>query len=172
MSYIRLANGKRYKILDYSSRNRFTVIVGAEKIEDVMSDMTSENLSEICFFTDAGTLSGVFRNILMYSHTINGDHLTIFINDSDLCRHGLVLDNDNRILSAPVQRYAPVGAVIVDSLPDGDITGYRYVNGEYIYDPLPQPEPEPPAPTLEDRVGTLEATTDDMILLMAEMIGG
>ena len=27
-------------------------------------------------------------------------------------------------------------------------------------------------PTLEDRVGTLETTTDDMILLMAELIGG
>lgn len=29
-----------------------------------------------------------------------------------------------------------------------------------------------PTPTLEDRVGTLETTTDDMILLMAELIGG
>ena len=29
-----------------------------------------------------------------------------------------------------------------------------------------------PTPTLESRVETLETTTDDMILLMAEMIGG
>ena len=27
-------------------------------------------------------------------------------------------------------------------------------------------------PTLEDRVGTMETTTDDMILLMADLIGG
>ena len=29
-----------------------------------------------------------------------------------------------------------------------------------------------PSPTLEDRVETLETTTDDMILLMADLIGG
>ena len=29
-----------------------------------------------------------------------------------------------------------------------------------------------PTPTLEDRVDTLETTTDDMILLMADLIGG
>ena len=29
-----------------------------------------------------------------------------------------------------------------------------------------------PTPTLEDRVETLEAATDDMILLMADLIGG
>ena len=29
-----------------------------------------------------------------------------------------------------------------------------------------------PTPTLEDRVETLETTTDDMILLMADLIGG
>lgn len=31
---------------------------------------------------------------------------------------------------------------------------------------------EPEIPTLEDRVDTLETTTDDMILLMADIIGG
>lgn len=33
-------------------------------------------------------------------------------------------------------------------------------------------EMTPPEPTPEERLDTLEATTDDMILLMAELIGG
>ena len=54
----------------------------------------------------------------------------------------------------------------------GNIADYRYVDGQYVYDPLPDPEPEPDAPTLEERVEVLETTTDDMILLMADLIGG
>ena len=86
----------------------------------------------------------------------------------------LNLSEDNRILSAcivlPNVRYD--GMTVVDTLPDGNIADYRYVDVAYVYDPLPVPEPEPSAPTLEDRVDSLEATTDDMILLMAELIGG
>lgn len=86
----------------------------------------------------------------------------------------LCLYDDNRIHSAwkvlPNGNYD--GMPIVEELPEGDITDYRYVEGEFIYAPLPEPDPEPFAPTLGDRVESLEATTDDMILLMAEMIGG
>lgn len=86
----------------------------------------------------------------------------------------LCLYKDNRIHSAwkvlPNGNYD--GMPIVDNLPDGDITDYLYLDGDYVYDPLPVAEPEPPVPTLESRVETLETTTDDMILLMAELIGG
>ena len=34
--------------------------------------------------------------------------------------------------------YAPADAVIVDALPEGDISDYRYAAGEFIHDPLPQ----------------------------------
>ena len=35
-----------------------------------------------------------------------------------------------------------------------------------------QAETPDPEPTVEERVSTLESTTDDMILLMADLIGG
>lgn len=46
----------------------------------------------------------------------------------------------------------------------------RYV--PYTEEELAAMEEARNRPTLEDRVGTLETTTDDMILLMAELIGG
>ena len=69
----------------------------------------------------------------------------------------LNLAEDNRILSAWVmiegQNYDDMP--ISNKLPDGDITDYKYVDGEYIYDPLPD-EPEPIEPTGD------EVTTDDL----------
>lgn len=54
----------------------------------------------------------------------------------------LNLSNENRILSAcvvlPNGNYT--GMPIVDTLPEGDITDYLYVNGQYVYEPLPKPE--------------------------------
>ncbi len=44
--------------------------------------------------------------------------------------------NDGRILSATYSKYAPKEAVIVNELPDGDISDYRYENGNFIYDPV------------------------------------
>ena len=42
---------------------------------------------------------------------------------------------------------------------------------EDFYVPTPDEQPDG-APTLRDRVAMLETTTDDMILLMADIIGG
>ena len=60
----------------------------------------------------------------------------------------LSLDEYNRIYSAwvvlPNGNYE--GMPIVDTLPDGDIADYLYMNGEYIYDPLPEPSWFPVAP--------------------------
>lgn len=69
-------------------------------------------------------------------------------------KYALNLNTDNRILSAwvvvPDGNYA--GMPIVDTLPEGNVYEYLYVNGEYVHDPLPEPEqPEP------------EATTDDVL---------
>ena len=59
-------------------------------------------------------------------------------------RYALTLAEDNRILSATYEKYASPVAVIVDELPEGDISDYLYANGEYVYDPLPEPEPSEP----------------------------
>lgn len=58
----------------------------------------------------------------------------------------LSLSNTNRVLCAsillPNGNYD--GMPIVDTLPEGNLPDYFYINGEYVYDPLPEPEqPEP-----------------------------
>lgn len=58
-------------------------------------------------------------------------------------KYALNLAEDNRILSATYEKYAVDGMPIVETLPEGDISDYLYVNGGYIYNPLPEPTPEP-----------------------------
>lgn len=57
-------------------------------------------------------------------------------------KHALNLAEDKRILSAwkvlPAGDYE--GMPIVEELPEGDVYEYRYVDGEYIHDPLHKPE--------------------------------
>ena len=70
----------------------------------------------------------------------------------------LNLDDNNRILS--IWKVIP-GAdygdrPIVETMPDGDITEYRYVDGEYIHDPLPIPDEPEHKPTQEERITALE----------------
>lgn len=69
-------------------------------------------------------------------------------------RYALNLAENNRIHSAwkvlPNGNYD--GMPIVGKLPDGDITEYRYVDGEYIHDPLPVQEPPAPEPTVWDEL--------------------
>lgn len=52
----------------------------------------------------------------------------------------LNLSADNRILSAcvvlPNGNYD--GLPIVETIPDGNLPDYRFVNGKYVYDPLPR----------------------------------
>lgn len=63
---------------------------------------------------------------------------------------------------------------IVAELPDGfdldkPMADWVWQDGAWRYDPLPV---APPAPTQEQRITTLESTTDDIILMMADLIGG
>lgn len=55
----------------------------------------------------------------------------------------LCLNEDNRIHSAwtvlPNGKYD--GMPIVETIPDGNITDYQYINNEFIYDPIPVVEP-------------------------------
>ena len=72
-------------------------------------------------------------------------------------KYVLNLDREtNRILSVSSMRKPPDDAVMVDVLPDGDATDYLYVDGEYVYSPLPAPEPIKPKPTQEERITALE----------------
>lgn len=61
---------------------------------------------------------------------------------------------------------------------DGGAYRYKLVDGKPVECTAEEIEAQEesmkpvPSPTLEDRVETLETTTDDMILLMADLIGG
>lgn len=49
--------------------------------------------------------------------------------------YALNLAEDGRVLSVTYPQFAPDNAVVVDALPDGNTTEYRYINGEFVYDP-------------------------------------
>ena len=63
-------------------------------------------------------------------------------------KYALNLAEDGRILSATYEKYAPADAVLVNTLPEGNISDYLYVDGAYVYDPLPESE-EPETPETE-----------------------
>ena len=58
-------------------------------------------------------------------------------------KFALTLAEDGRILQVTYERFANDKMVLVDEIPEGDTYEYRYVNGEYIHDPLPKPVAEP-----------------------------
>ncbi len=63
-------------------------------------------------------------------------------------KYALNVAEDKRILSACVvlSNGNYDGMPIVEELPDGDVTEYRYINKQYVYDPLPKPSVFPVAP--------------------------
>lgn len=67
-------------------------------------------------------------------------------------KYALNLAEDSRVLSATFEKYAPPDAVLVDELPEGNLFDYRWQDGAFVYDPLPEPEPEPETPSQLDRV--------------------
>lgn len=73
-------------------------------------------------------------------------------------KYALNLAEDGRILSVTYETYAAAGMPLVETLPDGDITDYKYVNSEYVYDPLSKPEPQPEEPTADELLDILLGT--------------
>ena len=69
--------------------------------------------------------------------------------------YSLNLDTDNRILSVCVCLDGFEYTNIVDTLPNGNISDYKYIGGEYAYDPLPEPEPQPVEPTADEIIDAL-----------------
>ena len=143
MSKLKLLDGTALPIGDYAEPKRFSVILSEDlDAQSVLALMTDYNLSVLQFETDAGAVTGIYYKQRLISSMEENDALIIFTNDIDLCRSGLVLAEDGRIIAAPPERIAPEGSVIVDELPAGKITDYRYSGGEFVYDPLPE-EPQP-----------------------------
>ena len=152
MAILVLNNGKTYAVADYATQNSFSILLDSLTTNDVLEILTEENLSEIRFMTDNDKVTGVYHDKMLCGYTEQGDVLEIRINDADLCRYGLILDENSRIVSAVAQRYAPENAIIVDNLPDGEYADYLYIGGEYIYDPLPTHDEPDQQPTQLDRI--------------------
>lgn len=75
--------------------------------------------------------------------------------------YALNLNSDNRILSAcVVLPTTPASMPRVDALPDGDINDWLFVDGEYVFDPLPKPEPPEPEPTADEILDALLGVTE------------
>ena len=68
--------------------------------------------------------------------------------------YALNLAEDGRVLSVTYSKYAPEDAPRVEALPDGDVYEYRFVNGDFIHDPLPTQE-QPEEPSLEEQIAEL-----------------
>ena len=69
--------------------------------------------------------------------------------------YALNLDENGRILSVTFDQYAPSSQPRVDTLPEGDVSDYLYVDGGYVYDPLPKPPEPEPQPTADEILDTL-----------------
>lgn len=83
----------------------------------------------------------------------------------------LNLGTDGRILSATEERFAHGSAVIVEELPEGDISDYRYIDGQYVHEPLAKAEYTEPV-TLESRVVTLETDNAEMKEALEMILSG
>lgn len=78
-------------------------------------------------------------------------------------RFAFLVGDDGRMSCPTFEEYAPPGAILVDKLPPGDYNDFRYIDGQYIYDPLPEPEqPESETPNNE------AATWDELAAAIRE----
>lgn len=81
-------------------------------------------------------------------------------------KYSLNLGENGRILSVCNCLEGQTYENVVDTFPDGDVTDYRYENGEFIHDPLPKPEPPKPDP---DPTGSITyATYDELAAAIQE----
>lgn len=71
-------------------------------------------------------------------------------------KYALSLSEDGRILSVTYEQYAAKEAVLVEELPEGNVSDYRYVDGEYVHDPLPKPVLSEESYSPEQRIAELE----------------
>ena len=73
-------------------------------------------------------------------------------------KYALNLGENGRILSVCNCLEGQTYENIVDSFPDGDVSEYRYVDGEFIHDPEPKPEPTAQEPTAEELLNIILGT--------------
>ena len=85
--------------------------------------------------------------------------------------YALNLDPETyRVLSVTEDQYGAEGQPRTDALPEGDVSDYLYVNGQYVYDPLPRDPEQPDELTLlRAQVRALSERNEFMEDCIAEM---
>lgn len=83
--------------------------------------------------------------------------------------YALNLSEDFRILSVAFLEYASENSVIVESLPEGNIADYLYINGEFVHDPILVDEKPSEYISQEERIAALEAA---LLELMGVTVDG
>ena len=80
-------------------------------------------------------------------------------------KYALNLAKDGRILSVTYEKYAPRDAVLVENLPDGNTSDYRYVGGKFVHDPIVVVEVEKPSQLdrIEAQVAYTAMMTDTLL---------
>ena len=81
-------------------------------------------------------------------------------------KYALNLAEDGRILSATFEQFVADRNAVVDTLPEGDISEYRYIDGEFVHDPLPAPEAAEQEPTTEEVLLEIAADHEARICMM------
>lgn len=81
-------------------------------------------------------------------------------------KYAMILDEDKRVSYVTFEKYATEDAIIIDALPKGDVTDYKYIDGEFVYDPMPEPEE---MPTQLDRIESQVAYTAMMTDTLLEV---
>ena len=80
--------------------------------------------------------------------------------------YAINIDKNNRVLRVTFEEFAEPDSILVENRPEDLIPedasfkeknarNYLYIDGEYIYDPLPEPEPIEPEPTAEDMMNAM-----------------
>ena len=86
-------------------------------------------------------------------------------------KYAINLNNEtNRINYATYEAFCNKDAILVNNLPNGNITDYLYINGEFVYDPIPEPEPEPdPIEVLQSEVAELKSQNEMLTECLLEV---
>lgn len=79
--------------------------------------------------------------------------------------YALNLDTYGRILSVTYDEFVTDDMPRVETIPDGNVADYKYINNEYVYDPLPEPESEQVEPSIEDRIAQTEADIEFIAMM-------
>lgn len=70
--------------------------------------------------------------------------------------YALTLDDNYRIISTTYSKYASPNSHLVSELPEGDLYNYLYIDGKFIYSPIPETEVEDKhIPTPQDDIDSM-----------------